>query len=151
MINIIEAKEINDEIYEILLLADPSRKIVEDYISRGRVFTACDDEGLLGVYVLIKTRPETLEIINIGVKEAAQNKGIGKAMLKDAIGRAKSLGAKCLDIGTGNSSIFQLALYQRVGFRIVGVDRDFFIRHYDEEIWENGIRCVDMIRLSMDL
>ena len=34
---------------------------------------------------------------------------------------------------------------------LIGVDIDFFIRHYDEEIIENGIQCRDMIRLSMDL
>lgn len=36
-------------------------------------------------------------------------------------------------------------------FRITGIDRDFFIRHYDEEIFENGIQVIDMIRLSQDL
>jgi hypothetical protein len=44
-----------------------------------------------------------------------------------------------------------LALYQKCGFRIVGVDLDFFIRHYPEKIYENGIQCRDMIRLSLDL
>ncbi|MNP68178.1 putative N-acetyltransferase YvbK [compost metagenome] len=72
-------------------------------------------------------------------------------MIKEAIKAARKMGGKTVEIGTGNSSLHQLKLYQRCGFRIVGVDRDFFIRHYDEEIIEDGIRCVDMIRLSMDL
>ncbi|MFC0472483.1 histidine phosphatase family protein [Halalkalibacter kiskunsagensis] len=33
----------------------------------------------------------------------------------------------------------------------IGVDMDFFIKHYPEEIFENGIQCRDMIRLSQDL
>lgn len=37
------------------------------------------------------------------------------------------------------------------GFRMTGIDRDFFIRHYSEEIFENGIQVVDMVRLSQDL
>jgi len=76
---------------------------------------------------------------------------LGKFLLKDAIERASTFGAKTLDIGTANSSIFQLALYQKVGFRVTGIDRDFFIRHYDEPIYENGIQCLDMVRLSMEL
>ncbi|MOA10270.1 putative N-acetyltransferase YvbK [compost metagenome] len=72
-------------------------------------------------------------------------------MVNHAIQNAKQLGFKTIEIGTGNSSIGQLALYQKCGFRITGVDRDFFIRHYDEEIFENGIQVVDMIRLSQDL
>ncbi|MNW16937.1 putative N-acetyltransferase YvbK [compost metagenome] len=45
----------------------------------------------------------------------------------------------------------QLYLYQKCGFRIVGVDVDFFVRHYEEAIEENGIPCRDMIRLAMDI
>lgn len=56
-----------------------------------------------------------------------------------------------LMIGTGNSSINQLALYQKCGFRVIGVERDFFINNYDEPIFENGIQCVDMIRLSIEI
>lgn len=43
------------------------------------------------------------------------------------------------------------ALYQKCGFRIVGIDRDFFTDHYPEPIYENGIWCRDMIRLSIHL
>jgi len=151
LINIVESKEVDDELYSILLLADPSKEIVDDYIARGKVFTAIAEENVVGVYVLIHTRPETIEIVNIAVKEDCQSKGIGKILLKDAIIKSKSLGAKVLDIGTGNSSIYQLALYQKIGFRIVGVDKDFFVKHYEEDIYENDIRCIDMVRLSMDL
>jgi ribosomal protein S18 acetylase RimI-like enzyme len=56
-----------------------------------------------------------------------------------------------LEVGTGNSSIGQLALYQKCGFRITGIDYNYFIRHYDEPIFENGIPCRDMIRLAIDL
>ena len=44
-----------------------------------------------------------------------------------------------------NSSI------QKCGFRITGIDIDFFIRCYQEEIFENGIQCRDMIRLTQYL
>jgi hypothetical protein len=69
----------------------------------------------------------------------------------DAVHRAKRNGYKTIEVGTGNSSIGQLALYQKCGFRITGIDRDFFIRHYEEDIFENDIQCRDMVRLSQDL
>ncbi|MED2175925.1 GNAT family acetyltransferase, partial [Bacillus thuringiensis] len=31
------------------------------------------------------------------------------------------------------------------------VDKDFFLRNYNEEIYENGIQCMDMIRLTQNL
>ena len=63
----------------------------------------------------------------------------------------KKKGYKKIEIGTGNSSLGQLALYQKCGFRITGIDIDFFIRCYQEEIFENGIQCRDMIRLTQYL
>lgn len=141
----------NDKIpYNLLLLADPSKKIIDDYLDRGMTYAYKTDK-IIGIYVLIKTKPHTMELVNIAVNPNYQGQGIGKNLVLDAIKKAKKEGANRLEIGTGNSSLSQLALYQKCGFRIVGIDRDFFIKNYDEEIIENGIRCVDMIRLGMDL
>ncbi|WP_410769413.1 GNAT family N-acetyltransferase [Fontibacillus sp. BL9] len=137
--------------YDLLLLADPSKAIVDDYLSRGTCYTASNNHETVGVFVILRTRPDTVEIMNIAVRETDQGKGIGKKLLLNAIHLAKEMNIQAIEIGTGNSSISQLALYQKCGFRIVGVDTDFFVRHYDEEIFENGIRCRDMIRLRMDL
>nr|WP_084135835.1 N-acetyltransferase [Jeotgalicoccus psychrophilus] len=69
----------------------------------------------------------------------------------DAIQRAKELEYQTIEGGTRNSSIGQLALYQKCGFKITGVDKSFFIRNYEEEILENGIQCRDIIRLTQKL
>jgi ribosomal protein S18 acetylase RimI-like enzyme len=136
---------------ELLLLADPSQKIVEDYLKRGECFIAISSERVVGVYVLLPTRPETVELVNIAVAEEQHGRGIGKQLVMHAIQTAKSQGYKTIEVGTGNSSIGQLALYQKCGFRIIGIDLDFFIKHYPEEIFENGIQCRDMVCLSQDL
>jgi ribosomal protein S18 acetylase RimI-like enzyme len=135
----------------LLLLADPSLVLVEAYLKRGQCFVAEVENCIIGVYVLLQTRPETVELVNIAVDENQQSKGIGKQLVYHAIQNARLLGAKTIEVGTGNSSVGQLALYQKCGFRITGIDRDFFIRHYTEEIVENGIQVVDMIRLSLDI
>ncbi|MCY7751870.1 GNAT family N-acetyltransferase [Bacillus haynesii] len=136
---------------DLLLTADPSEKLVNDYLKRGQCFTAEIDRRIAGVYVLLPTRPETAELVNIAVKEELQGKGIGRQLVMHAIETAKSQGFKTIEIGTGNSSIGQLALYQKCGFRITGIDRDFFLRHYEKPIYENGMRCIDMVRLALDL
>lgn len=136
---------------DLLLLAEPSRKVVERYVSRGECFIAEIEQQVIGVYVLLATRPKTVELVNVAVDEKHHGKGIGKRLVLDAINVAKSEGYQTIEIGTGNSSVGQLALYQKCGFRIVGVDKDFFVRHYSEEIFENGIQCKDMVRLSQDL
>ncbi len=132
-------------------MADPSREIVEEYINRGECFIAEIEQQTIGVYVLLPTRPETVELVNVAVDKDQHGRGIGKRLVLDAIRVAKTTGYKTIEIGTGNSSVGQLALYQKCGFRIIGVDIDFFIRHYSDKIFENGIQCRDMIRLSQDL
>lgn len=136
---------------ELLLLADPSREIIEEYVNRGECFVAVIEQQIIGVYVLLPTRPETVELVNVAVVEEQHGRGIGKQLVMDAIKVGKTKGYKTIEIGTGNSSIGQLALYQKCGFRIIGVDVDFFVKHYPEEIFENGIQCRDMVRLSQDL
>lgn len=135
----------------LLLVADPSEKAVHDYLDRGSCMVLEEEGEVRGVFVLLPTRPQTIELVNIAVAEKYRNKGLGKYMLKEAFNIARENGYKTIEIGTGNSSLEQLGLYQKCGFRITGIDRDFFLRHYDEEIYENGIQCCDMIRLSKDL
>lgn len=136
---------------ELLLAADPSQKIVDEYLKRGRCFVAETGNQRIGVYVLLPTRPQTIEIVNLAVDGQHQGYGVGKYLLRHAIKTAQTMKYTTIEIGTGNSSIGQLALYQKCGFRIVGVDLNFFLRHYEEEIRENGIRCTDMIRLAQDI
>lgn len=135
--------------FELLLDADPSEQIVKNYLQRGECWTAKLDGSTVGVYVLLPTRPDTLELVNVAVAPGFQGQGIGKKLVLHAIETTRKKGAASLEVGTGNSSIHQLALYQKCGFRITHVDLDFFIRHYPEPIFENGIQCRDMIRMSI--
>ncbi|MBH0329163.1 acetyltransferase [Brevibacillus brevis] len=136
---------------DLLFLADPSVRLVKDYLQRGQCYVAVLEESIVGVYVLIPTRPDTIELVNVAVDETHHGKGIGKKLVLHSIEVAKSLGYKTIEVGTGNSSVDQLALYQKCGFRMSWIDRDFFLRHYEEEIYENGIQVVDMVRLSQDI
>lgn len=137
--------------YELLLLADPSRELVDAYIAEGECYVAEENGEIIGVFVAVALSTNTIEIKNIAVREDQQGQGLGKKLLYEAIAVAKSNGYAHIEIGTGNSSIGQLALYQKCGFRISSVLKDFFVQHYDEIIMENGIQCKDMIRLRLEM
>ena len=70
---------------QLLLLADPSEKIVRDYLKRGECYVAESAEQMIGVYVLLPTRPETVELVNVAVMEKQQGKGIGKKLVVHAV------------------------------------------------------------------
>ena len=102
----------------LLLLADPSEQQIGAYVQRGLTYVAKQEDNVIGVYVILETRPKTMEIMNIAVVEHLQGKGIGKKLISHAIETAKGYGMSKLEVGTGNSSVSQLAFYQKCGFRI---------------------------------
>lgn len=142
-----------DEAYPIrlLMLADPEEEVIQTYISRSWCYVAELEKRVVGIYALLPTRPKTVEIMNIAVDEPFQGKGVGTVLIKHSIQTSKELGYNTIEIGTGNSSIGQLYFYQKCGFRMVGIDRDYFIRHYKEPIFEKGIQCRDMVRMQYDI
>lgn len=136
---------------DLLLLADPSEELVRAYLDKGDCYIGNMDDVTIGVFVLLPLNDHRVELKNVAVHEQYQGKGLGKELVLHAIEKSKELGYNTIEVGTGNSSLSQLALYQKCGFRIVSVDRDFFTVHYPEAIVENGIPCVDMIRLEKTL
>lgn len=134
--------------YELLLLADPSREMVDSYLENGCCYVAKKNNHIVGVLVLIEITTHTLEIKNIAVGETEQGKGIGKLLLNHAEEVCSNKQYTKLKIATGNSSIAQLALYQKQGFEITGIDHNFFVRNYPESIFENNIQCKHLILLE---
>jgi ribosomal protein S18 acetylase RimI-like enzyme len=132
---------------DLLLEADPSEELVLEYSAIGYCYIAEQQGKRMGVYVLLPLDGDAIEIKNIAVAASERGKGYGKLLLKHALSEAGRLQYSQVEIGTGNSSFGQLALYQKCGFRIDSVDRDFFVRHYPEPIFENGIQCRDLLRL----
>lgn len=144
-------KQTKDNIpMNLLLLADPSEEMIAEYVNLGTVFIARQNSDTVGALVLLKTRPKTMEIMNISVYEEYQNKGIGRQLIMRAIDFAKESKIKTLEIGTGNPGLVQMMLYQKCGFRITGIEFDYFRKHLKEKIIENGIECRDMIRMKME-
>lgn len=149
---IVELQDSKEAPMDLLELADPSIDQVNKYLKRGRCFVLkLDLDVIVGVMVLQEIALHKLEIKNIAVSEQHQGLGFGKLMLNFALDYATKSGYQKLTIATGNSSIGQLALYQKVGFEIVDIVKDYFIRNYSEPIFENGIICKHQIVLEKDI
>ncbi len=132
----------------LLLEADPDRRKINAYLQTGAFYVTEDGDGLVVVMPLAEAG--VWEIKNIVLVEAARGQGKGKALLATTLAMLAAEGATAVEIGTGNSSLEQLALYQKAGFRIVGIVPDFFA-DYPEPIIENAIECKDMVRLRLYL
>ncbi len=140
---------ISKSMMQLLLMGDPNETSINSYLTECKIFICQYNNACIGI-ALLHVKNQTFELKNIAVLPDYQNKGVAKALISHIKALAKSLGADQLEVGTGNSSLAQLSLYQKCGFRLSRIDKDFFI-NYHQPIYENGIRCIDMIRLIAKL
>ncbi|CAM2363001.1 GNAT family N-acetyltransferase [Listeria seeligeri] len=137
---------------DLLLEADPSEKQIAKYLCKSTVFGLSSKEQTIGIVCLLPLNDNQLEIMNIAVLKSARNKGIGKKLLEKAFEFATLQNFTEIIVKTGNSSIDQLAFYQKNGFRMQQIIPDYFSEHYPEqEITENGIACLDQIILIKEI
>jgi aminoglycoside 6'-N-acetyltransferase I len=139
----------NDDIpFNLLLDADPSMEVILTYLDNSEIYIALLENEIIGIFVLCTTDEVTLEIKNIAVVERLQRKGIGKLLLKTAAQISLSKGAKRLDIATSNASFEALSLYQKAGFDIDSLKKNFILENYPTPLFDNGIQCRHMIVLT---
>lgn len=129
---------------ELLTIADESEEIVKEYMNLGDLFAIRLNEKTIGVALFIEASPQIIELKNIALLPEYRGKGYGKEVISKAIKLYKDKTYKKMMVGTANSSIENIAFYQKIGFRMTHIKRDFFAK-YPESIIENGIRALDMI------
>jgi len=133
---------------ELLLLADPSEDKIRSSLSGSKCFVASMGGVVVGACVVQPRGPKPHELMSIAVHPAHQKSGYGTALLKWVIDFYRESGARQLEVGTGTFG-YQLAFYQRQGFRVDRIEPDFFVANYPEPIFENGIKLFDMLRLTL--
>ncbi|MCB1705725.1 MAG: GNAT family N-acetyltransferase [Halioglobus sp.] len=140
---------VTPELMDLLLLADPDRNAVLGYITDSTILV-CQAEGTFTAVAVLKRQGDIAELKNIAVLPPYQGRGIAKALITEVLQLATRSGARIVEVGTGNSSLSQLALYQKCGFRMHCIDTGYF-DSYPEPIFETGIRCRDRVRLRVTL
>lgn len=137
------------EHWDLLLSADPSKKLVQNYLQSGMLFAQSKDGHPIAVMVLQELTSDKLEIKNIAVDPRLENHGIATRLLQDAVHFAKVHHYQQLQIGTGSMSFKQLYLYQKIGFHVTEIKRNFFVKNYGQPIHENGLLLRDMLVLTL--
>nr|WP_280521171.1 GNAT family N-acetyltransferase [Paenibacillus mangrovi] len=131
------------------MLADPEWSQVEKYLDQSSWMVAECEGRIIGVCGFMAVDSSAGEIMNAAVDPAYQGKGFGKKLILLTLEQAQNDGYKKVIVRTGNSSLDQLALYQKCGFRMVRIEQDYFVNNYPEPIYENGIQCRDQVILEM--
>lgn len=134
----------------LLLEADPSWQQVSTYLLQSNLFFMCNDQAQIIAQLCLFKIDDQAEIKNLAVDSCYQGQGLAKALIQSAIAESKGQNIQILWVKTGNSSLDQLALYQKCGFRLSHIEPDVF-RDYPEPIYEHGIRCLDQVVLRLGL
>ena len=133
--------------------ADDSESQIAAYRDLGELLVAQEAGVILGHVQMVPTdEPGSIEIKSIAVVEGMRSQGIGSALLQGALDHCRRQGAKVVSLATAAASIDALKFYQRNGFRLRRVIRDFYSpeRGY-RPLLINGIPLLDEVILDFEL
>lgn len=87
------------------------------------------------------------EIVLFAVAPDRRGQGIGKWIVAALVEEARRRSVRVMQVGTGNVSLDNIAFYQKCGFRMSHVRRDYF--HYIQPpLVVDGVMLRDMIVLN---
>jgi ribosomal protein S18 acetylase RimI-like enzyme len=108
------------------------------------------DGQLAGAAVVRWEEKDPSEILYIEVAAALRGRGYGKQIIQALQNELPRYGGHSLLVGTANASLENIAFYQKCGFRMYEVRRDYFA-YIQPPVLEHGIPIRDMLVLRYDL
>ncbi|MCL2023865.1 MAG: GNAT family N-acetyltransferase [Oscillospiraceae bacterium] len=132
----------------LLLLGDESESYINDYLKRGDLFALYDGD-LKSVCVITDEGSGVLEIQNIATDTRYQRQGYAARLIEHIANCYADRHSKII-LGTGDVPGV-LSFYEKCGFIITHRVLDYFSKHYDHPIIEEGILLKDKVYLERKL
>jgi len=114
-----------------------------------QAYAALDGGEPVGAAVVRWDDHEPSEILYIAVAAARRGTGLGRQIIADILDELPARGRRLL-VGTANCALDNIAFYQKCGFRMHSVKRDFFA-YIQPPLREHGIVMRDMIVFAYDM
>ena len=142
------------ELRPLFELAEDSKSQLDAYIELGRVLVARRGRTVVGHLQLVPTtRSNEIELKSMGVVPEQQGTGVGRTLVGAAVERCAGEGWLRMVVATAGADVGNLRFYQRVGFRLLAVERDAFTpaTGYPDPVLIDGIPLLDRVWLSREL
>lgn len=143
------AGESREAYRSLLLLADEPQPLAT-YFSDGDLYVLRGDQSEpVGVVLVLPHHGEedTVELKAVAVAASEHNRGLGQRLVHGTLRDLRERGYHRVIVGTSNAGIGQIAFYQKCGFRLLSIERDYFTleKGYDPDERENGLGNRDMV------
>ena len=144
----------NETTFLLLILSDADEG--EERIRAALLDPTCTayaswlDGQLAGAAVVRWEEDETSEILYIAVAADLRGRGYGKQIMQALQEELWRRRGHALLVGTANAALENIAFYQKCGFRMFEIRRDYFA-YIQPPISEHGIVLRDMLVLRYDL
>ncbi|MFN8590089.1 MAG: GNAT family N-acetyltransferase [Thermomicrobiales bacterium] len=144
----LEPDESREPFLPLLLLADEPEPL-RQYLNDGDLYVLEDADEPRGVALLLPVpdEPDAVELKAVAVDASQHNRGLGQWLLAGVLADQRRRGLRRAIVGTSNAGIGQIAFYQKAGFRLWRIERDYFTpeKGYNPDVREYGLPHRDMV------
>jgi len=123
-----------DEVVEIEISSTPSpwsralfeKELSHDHSSNLVARSLCGDKKKLMGYIVYWTVADEMHILNLAVHSGERRKGIGRALVEEALKRGREGGLKKSFLEVRKSNVPAIALYENLQFKRVGERKTYY-------------------------
>ena len=133
--------------------ADDSETEIAAYRDLGDVLAAVAGQEIVGhALILAEALPGWFELKSLAVSPMWRSRGVGAALVRACRDYCRERNGSSLSVATAAASIRALQFYQRQGFRMRRIVRDFYSSERGYRPLElNGIELLDEVILDLEL
>jgi ribosomal protein S18 acetylase RimI-like enzyme len=138
---------------ELLREAEDSTSEIESYLDVGDLLLYTDRETVIGHVLVTPLGPDERELKNLAIVEGRRRLGFGRSMIGAVLAELKDRGVRRVEVATSGADTGNLEFYQRCGFRLLRIERDYFspARGYPEGFSLFGLPASDLVVLDQTL
>ena len=141
------------ELWPLFELADDSALAIRRYLDLGLVHVASNGGVAIGHAQIVPHDVRVWELKSLAVLAPYRERGVGTGLVRRSVAWVRQHGADQLLVATASADLENLGFYQRLGFRMLRIERDAFTTEggYPAGLSFGGVPVRDRVWLEMPL
>lgn len=141
------------ELWPLFELADDSALAIRRYLDLGLVHVASLGGVAIGHAQIVPHDVRVWELRSLAVLGPYRARGVGTGLVRRSIAWVREHGAAQLLVATASADLDTLGFYQRLGFRMLRIERDAFTSEggYPAGLSVRGVPVRDRVWLEIPL